>query len=326
MELLTIGTFAKGVPAVAEGAASATTARPQRLRSRRPRDRLPPLCTGALDQARVCLAATARDASRPHPAGLHAGGRSGSRRRSARSGPRSKPDTAARRDLATFSSTTSPEATPPCPLSRAPWASVTALSDTGLVRESNQDTVYAGSPACSPSLLTATAAEAPPQAPPLSTRSRAWNPDSIPAGKISSTPSPKTRPIRPSRPCIGVSGAGPSSEEAGTTPQRDALDRPGSWPRPHRRPRAYLCATRAVPEYSRSHHGAVDGRRRTHRLWRRPSPTPSGPVDSGPCQGADGTSTCVCIDAQREDRVIGRSEYLSTVVPTADPPAALRDQ
>lgn len=184
----------EGVPPIAEGAASLRRARSADPRSRRPGERLSPLRTGTAGSGPAGrLAPAPGDASGPYPARLHAGvscgdpgdpcilgsGR-GRHRRAA--GPRFLPHRP-------------------------------ALSDTGLVRESNQDTAYAGS------RLLAVAdgygsSGAPASAAAVDALKRLET-DSIPAGDLLNVLDDAIE--RAKQAVNGIAGAASSPEEAGTT-------------------------------------------------------------------------------------------------------------
>ncbi|WP_318213405.1 MerR family transcriptional regulator [Streptomyces sp. SCL15-6] len=232
-------------------------------------------------------------------------------------------DTAARRDLATFLidhlSWKDPAMSP---IAKALGIRYAALSDTGLVRESNQDTAYAGS------RLLAVAdgfgsGGAPASAAAVDALKRLET-DSIPAGNLLNV---LEDAIDQAKQAVhSISGAGPSSEEAGTTltamlwtGSQLALVHIGD-------SRVYLLREGELFQITQDHtmvQSMVDEGRIS------PEEAVSHPQRSllirALRQGADGTPDMRLHDAQREDRYLLCSDGLSTVVPTEEIRRVLSD-
>ncbi|MFJ8401429.1 MerR family transcriptional regulator [Streptomyces microflavus] len=225
-------------------------------------------------------------------------------------------DIAARRDLATFLidhlSWKDPAMSP---ITKPLGIRYAALSDTGLVRESNQDTVYAGS------RLLAVAdgfgnGGAPASAAAVDAL-KSLETDSIPAGNLLNV---LEDTIDHAKQAVhGVSGAGASAEEAGTTltamlwtGSQLALVHIGD-------SRVYLLRDGELFQITHDHtmvQSMVDEGRIS------PEEAASHPQRSlllrALGQGADGTPDMRLHDAQREDRYLLCSDGLSTVVPTEE--------
>ncbi|MDX3853294.1 MerR family transcriptional regulator [Streptomyces sp. AK02-01A] len=232
-------------------------------------------------------------------------------------------DIAARRDLATFLidhlSWKDPAMSP---ISKPLGIRYAALSDTGLVRESNQDTVYAGS------RLLAVADGYGSGGAPASAAAvdalKSLETDSIPAGNLLNV---LEDAIDQAKQAVhGVSGAGPSSEEAGTTltamlwtGSQLALVHIGD-------SRVYLLRDGELFQITQDHtmvQSMVDEGRIN------PEEAVSHPQRSllirALGQGVDGTPDMRLHDAQREDRYLLCSDGLSTVVPTEEIRRVLSD-
>ncbi|MEU0148985.1 MerR family transcriptional regulator [Streptomyces sp. NPDC006288] len=225
-------------------------------------------------------------------------------------------DTAARRDLASFLighlSWKDPAMTPTTKPLGTRYA---ALSDTGLVRESNQDTAYAGS------RLLAVAdgfgsVGAPASAAAIDALKRLET-DSIPAGNLLNV---LDDAIEQAKQAVnGVAGPGPSPEEAGTTltamlwtGSQLALVHIGD-------SRVYLLRDGELFQITHDHtmvQSMVDEGRIT------PEEAVSHPQRAllvrALSQGADATHDMRLHDAQRGDRYLLCSDGLSTVVQTEE--------
>ncbi|MFB7557561.1 protein phosphatase 2C domain-containing protein [Streptomyces brevispora] len=225
-------------------------------------------------------------------------------------------DTAARRDLATFLidhlSWKDPAMSP---IAKPLGIRYAALSDTGLVRESNQDTVYAGS------RLLAVADGFGSQGAPASAAAvdalKHLETNSIPAGNLLDV---LDDAIEQAKQAVhGVSGAGSSSEEAGTTltamlwtGSQLALVHIGD-------SRVHLLRDGELFQITHDHtmvQSMVDEGRLS------PEEAASHPQRSllirALGQGADATPDMRLHDAQQGDRYLLCSDGLSTVVPTEE--------
>ncbi|MEU7413468.1 MerR family transcriptional regulator [Streptomyces sp. NPDC042638] len=222
-------------------------------------------------------------------------------------------DTAARRDLATFLiehlSWKDPAMSPTAKPLGIRYA---ALSDTGLVRESNQDTAYAGS------RLLAVADGFGSGGAPASAAAvdalKSLETDSIPAGNLLNVLEDAID--RAKQAVHGISGLGPSSENAGTTltamlwtGSQLALVHIGD-------SRVYLLRDGELFQITHDHtmvQSMVDEGRLS------PEEAASHPQRSllirALGQGADSTPDMRLHDAQRGDRYLLCSDGLSTVVP-----------
>ncbi|MEV7432587.1 MerR family transcriptional regulator [Streptomyces griseoviridis] len=225
-------------------------------------------------------------------------------------------DTAARRDLASFLighlSWKDPAMSPTAKPLGIRYA---ALSDTGLVRESNQDTAYAGS------RLLAVADGFGSGGAPASAAAvdalKSLETDSIPAGNLLNV---LEDAIDQAKQAVhGISGLGPSSEDAGTTltamlwtGSQLALVHIGD-------SRVYLLRDGELFQITHDHtmvQSMVDEGRLS------PEEAASHPQRSllirALGQGVDGTPDMRLHDAQQGDRYLLCSDGLSTVVPTQE--------
>ncbi|MGW0497827.1 MerR family transcriptional regulator [Streptomyces sp. NPDC003007] len=225
-------------------------------------------------------------------------------------------DTAARRDLATFLIDHLSRKDPAMALTAKPLGiRYAALSDTGRVRESNQDTAYAG-----PHLLAVAdgygSGGAPASAAAVDAL-KSLKTDSIPAGNLLNV---LEDAIDQAKQAVhGISGAGPSSEEAGTTltamlwtGSQLALIHIGD-------SRVYLLRDGKLFQITHDHtmvQSMVDEGRLS------PEEAASHPQRSllirALGQGADSTPDMRLHDAQQGDRYLLCSDGLSTVVPTEE--------
>ncbi|MFJ4926233.1 MerR family transcriptional regulator [Streptomyces sp. NPDC088736] len=225
-------------------------------------------------------------------------------------------DTAARRDLATLLidhlSRKDPAMSPTAKPLEIRYA---ALSDTGLVRESNQDTVHAGS------RLFAVADGYGRQGAPASAAAvdalKRLETDSIPADNLLNVLEDTIEQAKQA--VYGIAGNGPSDEEAGTTltamlwtGSQLALVHIGD-------SRVYLLRDGELFQITHDHtmvQSMVDEGRLS------PEEAASHPQRSllirALGQGADTTTDMSLHDAQQDDRYLLCSDGLSTVVPAQD--------
>ncbi|MEJ1202759.1 MULTISPECIES: MerR family transcriptional regulator [unclassified Streptomyces] len=222
-------------------------------------------------------------------------------------------DTAARRDLATFLIDHLSWKDPAVSATTKPLSiRYAALSDTGLVRENNQDTAYAG-----PRLLAVADGYGSGGAPASAAAVDAFKSleaDSIPAGNLLNV---LEDAIDQAKQAVhGVSGVGPSSEGAGTTltamlwtGSQLALVHIGDC-------RVYLLRDGELLQITHDHtmvQSMVDEGRLS------PEEAASHPQRSllirAVGQGADSTPDTRLHDAQQGDRYLLCSDGLSTVVP-----------